>query len=385
MPATSTKNRYPVADTTAPPPLFGVLVLAGLVIIGVGLKSVHSIVGPVFLVLTLVITVYPLRVWLVKRKVPQVLASIVALICVYLLLLLVLGSVVWSLTRLVSALTDYSARFSTLYSQALAGLNQLGLSTSTMTNALKSVNLSSFTGLAQTILNGLTSGLSLLALMLATIFFLVFDAAGIGDRLAVIRGARPQVADALQEFAHSVRLYWVVTTVFGLIVAIIDVVALAIIGVPLALTWGVLAFVTNYIPNVGFIIGLVPPALIALLALGPTQAIVVVVVFTLINVIVQTLIQPRFTGDAVGITGTVAFLSLIFWAYLLGALGALLAVPATLFVKSLLVDNSATGQWFGALINSTPRSVNQKSPRFGKPAGQPTATVPPKAAARPRI
>jgi AI-2 transport protein TqsA len=368
MPATSTKNRYPVADTTAPPPLFGVLVLAGLVIIGVGLKSVSSIVGPVFLVLTLVITVYPLRVWLVKKRVPQVVASIIALICVYLLLIVVLGSVVWSLTRLVTALTDYSTQFTTLYNQALAGLNSLGLSTSTMTNALKSVNLSSFTGLAQTVLNGLTSGLSLLALMVATIFFLVFDAAGIGDRLALIRNGRPQVADALEEFAHSVRLYWVVTTVFGLIVAILDVAAIAIIGVPLALTWGVLAFVTNYIPNVGFLIGLIPPALIALLAGGPAQAIAVIVVYTVINVVVQTLIQPRFTGDAVGITGTVAFLSLIFWAYLLGALGALLAVPATLFVKALLVDNSTSGKWFGALINSAPKGASKARPGIGKAA-----------------
>lgn len=365
MPASSTKLRYPATETTAPPPLFGVLVVAGLVIAGVGLKSVSSIIGPVFLVVTLVITVYPLRVWLVKHKVPSVVASIAALLAVYAVLILVLGSVVWSLTKMVTTLTDYSDQFNTLYQQALGQLNKLGVTTATLSNALQSVNLSSFTGVAQTLLNGLTSGLSLLALMLATVFFLVFDAVGIEDRVAMIRKDRPQVADALVEFAHSVRLYWVVTTVFGLIVAIMDVVALAIIGVPLALTWGVLAFVTNYIPNVGFLIGLVPPTLIALLDSGPGAAVAVLVVYTAINVIVQTLIQPRFTGDAVGITGTVAFLSLIFWAYLLGALGALLAVPATLFVKSLLVDNSSSGRWFGALINAnTP--TNAGKTRNGK-------------------
>ena len=98
-----------------------------------------------------------------------------------------------------------------------------------------------------------------------------------------------------------------------------------------------LAFVTNYIPNIGFLLGLVPPALIALLDGGVGQAIAVVVVYVVLNIVVQTLIQPRFTGDAVGISPTVAFLSLIFWAYLLGVLGALLAVPATQFLKSLLV------------------------------------------------
>jgi len=361
MPATSSKLRYPAAETTAPPPLFGVLVLAGLVIAGVGLRSVSSIVGPVFLVLTLVITVYPLRTWLVRRSVPKLLATIIAMISVYALLAIVLGSVVYALTKLVTTLTDYTAQFNALYQQALGQLARFGLNEGNLTAALSSVNLSSFTGVAQSALNGLTSGLSLLALMLAMVFFLVFDSAGIEDRIALIRNDRPHVADALVEFSHSVRLYWVVTTVFGLIVAILDVVALGIIGVPLALTWGVLAFVTNYIPNIGFLIGLVPPALIALLDGGFGPAIAVVVVYTLINVIVQTLIQPRFTGDAVGITATVAFLSLIFWAYMLGALGALLAVPATLFVKSLLVDNSMTGRWFGALLNSsTPTNVKSR-------------------------
>lgn len=361
MPSPRSRDQSAASTPSLSPPLFGVLVLAGLVIVGVGLRSVASIVGPVLLVITLVITVYPLSRWLVRHKVPQAIASIVALLAVYAMVLAVLGAVVWSLTRLVTTLTDYSAAFTDLYNQALAGLDSLGLSKSLIQEGLSSVNLSSFAGLAQTLLNSVSNGVSLLALMLATVFFLVFDAVGIEDRIAIIRKARPHVADALIDFAQSVRKYWVVTTVFGLIVAVIDVAALAIIGVPLALTWGVLAFVTNYIPNVGFLLGLLPPTLIALLEGGPGDAIAVLAAYTLINVIIQTLIQPRFTGDAVGITGTVAFLSLIFWAYLLGVLGALLAVPATLLVKALLVDHSESSRWVGALINSSPRSKPKKS------------------------
>ncbi|HYP46390.1 MAG TPA: AI-2E family transporter [Propionibacteriaceae bacterium] len=365
MPATSTKLRYPPADQTAPPPLFGVLVLAALVIVCVGLKNISSIVGPLFLVLTLVITVYPLRARLVARKVPQVLASIAALFAVYALLIIVLGSVAWSLARLVTALTDYSTEFNALYQQSLGLLGRFGVSQGAVQDAASGLNLSSFAGVAQSLLNGLTSGLSLLALMAALVFFLVFDAAGIEDRIALIRMERPQVADALTEFAHSVRLYWVVTTVFGLLVAILNVIGLLIIGVPLALTWGVLAFVTNYIPNIGFLIGLVPPTLIALLEGGWGDALAVIIVYTALNVIVQTLVQPRFTGDAVGITGTVAFVSLIFWAYLLGALGALLAVPATLLVKALLIDNSNAGRWLGALINNAPKGASKARPGIG--------------------
>ena len=170
----------------------------------------------------------------------------------------------------------------------------------------------------------------------------------------MIRGHRPHVADALLDFAQSVRKYWSVTTVFGLIVAAIDFVALLIIGVPMALTWAVLAFVTNYIPNIGFLLGLIPPVLIALLERGVGAALAVIICYVAVNMVIQTLIQPRFTGDAVGITATVAFLSLIFWAFVLGPLGALLAIPATLLIKALLVDHSPNAGWLAALIDSAP-------------------------------
>ena len=192
----------------------------------------------------------------------------------------------------------------------------------------------------------------------------------------MIRETRPHIADGLLNFASRVRKYWIVTTVFGLIVAVLDVIGLLIIGVPLALTWGVLAFVTNYIPNIGFVLGVIPPALIALLDGGVGSMLAVIVVYMAINVVVQTIIQPRFTGDAVGISGTVAFVSLIFWAYLLGGLGALLPIPATLFLKSMLVDNSVPANWVNALVSSEPRAEKPQTPRgcrsdeAGEPSGR---------------
>ncbi len=195
----------------------------------------------------------------------------------------------------------------------------------------------------------------MLLLIITVAIFVVFDAASMSDRIAVIRETRPHIAEGLVNFAGRVRRYWIVTTVFGLIVAVLDVIGLLIIGVPLAVTWGVLAFVTNYIPNIGFVIGVVPPALIALLDGGPGKAIAVVAVYTVINVVVQTIIQPRFTGDAVGISAFIAFVSLIFWATILGTLGALLAIPATLFVKSVLLDNSVPASWVNALVTSSPK------------------------------
>ena len=360
MPVVRPAPAEPAASERLPPPLFGVLVLGGLVVAAAGLKQASDIVGPLFFTLTVVIAVYPLNGWLLSRKVPQLLASVITMISVYLLIIVVLGSVVWSLTRLATTLPAYSDEFTQLYNNLLGWLAGFGLSVEVLRNAVSQVDLASFAGVAQAALRSVTSGLGLLALIAALVFFLVFDAAGFSGRIAQIRAARPRIADGLIDFSEGTRKYWIVTTVFGFIVAVIDVIALLIIGVPLAFTWGVLAFVTNYIPNVGFLIGMLPAAMIALLDGGIGPAIAVVICYCVINVVLQTLIQPRFTGDAVGVNPTVAFISLIFWSYLLGVLGALLAIPATKFVKSLLVDHSVTGQWFGALLNSK-----------AKPEGQP--------------
>lgn len=348
-PAPSVMEPAPTA-----PPAYGLLVLASLVIICAGLKTVSSIVAPTFLVLTLVITVQPLGSLLRRRGLPGPLPSVAVLLSVYALLVAVLGSAVWSVSRLVTALPTYSSRFTDLFNQTLAQLARFGIDTTTIRKAVSSFDLSSFAGVAQTALSTVTSGVSLLILLLVMVFFLTFDGAGFEGRVGMIRGHRPLVADALLDFAQSVRKYWSVTTVFGLIVAVIDLIALLIIDVPLALTWAVLAFVTNYIPNIGFLLGLIPPVLIALLEGGVGPALAVIICYVAVNVVIQTLIQPRFTGDAVGITATVAFLSLIFWSFVMGPLGALLAIPATLLVKALLVDHSPNAGWLAALIDSSP-------------------------------
>ena len=113
---------------------------------------------------------------------------------------------------------------------------------------------------------------------------------------------------------------------------------------------GLLSFITNYIPNIGFVLGLLPPVLLALLQGGVRQAVLVIVAYSVINVMIQSLLQPKFVGDAVGLSVTLTFLSLVFWTFVIGPLGALLAVPLSLFVKALLVDADPDSRWLDPLI-----------------------------------
>lgn len=333
-------------------PLWGVVVAAGFVVLCAGLRDVSGMIGPAFLVITLVITFQPVRTFLVRRRVPGWIASLAVLLLIFLMMLMILGAVALSVTQLVQELPRYYSAFQGVYNGGLNIAKRFGINTSDWRSLLSKIDVGRITDAAQGLLSGIGSGFSLGGLIALTAIFFTFDAASASSRLQQVRDQRPHVAAAFRDFATRVRRYWVVTTVFGLIVAAVDVVALLIIGVPLAVTWGILAFVSNYIPNIGFIIGLIPPALIAFLQFGPWRALAVVIAYVVINFVIQTLIQPRFVGDAAGINASVAFVSLIFWSSILGALGALLAVPATLFVKCILVDHSPQASWFGALINS---------------------------------
>jgi AI-2 transport protein TqsA len=174
--------------------------------------------------------------------------------------------------------------------------------------------------------------------------------------MALVAAERPHLPVALTLFSQGTRSYLLVSTVFGAIVALGDWIALAIIGIPAAALWGLLAFITNYVPNIGFVLGLAPPALLGLLAGGWGEFIAVVVVYALLNFVVQTLIQPRFVGDSVGLSMTVTFVALLFWGWVMGALGALLAIPLTLLVKALLVDVDPKGHWLDALLREEPRA-----------------------------
>jgi predicted PurR-regulated permease PerM len=305
-----------------------------------------------------------------RLRLPGWLASLLVLIAIFLTMGIVLGAVALSLTQLIALVQEpkYFSAYASVYNGALDLLQKFGVERSDLQKMLAQIDVGSVAGAARAVLTGLlsgiTSGFSLGGLMALTAIFLAFDGASGSARLAAMARMKPDTAAAFADFAAKVRSYWIVTTVFGLIVAVIDVIALLIIGVPLALTWGVLAFVTNYIPNIGFVIGLIPPVLVAFLDGGVGPAIATLIAYVVINFVIQTLIQPRFTGDAAGISASVAFLSLIFWAAILGPLGALLAVPATLFVKTLLVDHTDSGRWFGTLINSDagdrPRELSER-------------------------
>jgi predicted PurR-regulated permease PerM len=121
-------------------------------------------------------------------------------------------------------------------------------------------------------------------------------------------------------------------------------------GVDFALLWGVIAFLFSYIPTIGFWFALIPPTLMALLQFGWQEALIVLIGYVIINTLVDNVISPKIMGSDLNISTLVVFLSLIVWGWILGGVGAILAVPLTLMVMFILASFNGS-RWLAVLMS----------------------------------
>jgi predicted PurR-regulated permease PerM len=324
---------------------------AAAVITASGMKSVSSFLAPTLLALVLMITVYPIRTWLERKGIPPWLSALATILTVYLIVIVMILALVVSVAKLATLVADYTPQLDDITQNLGDWLNSLGVDQKQVDSVTGSLDFSKVLDLTTSVLSAALSVLSNVIFLGILTIFLAFDAGKLPAVLAATGPQHSRVAEALGGFAHGTRTYLGVSAVFGLIVAVIDTVALQLMGVPGAFVWGVLAFITNFIPNIGFVIGLVPPALLALLEGGVWKMVAVIVVYCAINFVIQSVIQPKYQADALNLGVSLTFLSLVFWTFVLGPLGALLALPMTLFVKAVLVDADPQAGWVAPLLS----------------------------------
>ena len=369
------------ADWSLPRGVIVLLGMAGAVVAVAGLRSLSHLIGPIFLALMLTVAVYPLQGLVVRKGAPRWLGMVAALLTVYFILIGLVASLAVSVARLATILPTYGPEFNALVGGAEETLAGLGVGQEEVNAALDQIDYGNVVGALESVVAGLLGVFSNVFLILAVLLFMGLDGAGFPERLKAAGKLRPDIVAALSSFSRGTRRYLVVSTVFGLIVAVFDGVALWWLGIPLPLLWALLSFITNYIPNVGFIIGVIPPALLGLLQGGWQLALSVVVVYSVINFVIQSIIQPKFVGDSVGLSTTLTFVSLLFWAWVIGALGALLAIPLTLLTKALLIDIDPSTRWVNLLLGSGPTLAgpegSEPTPELlPDPQGQPGSRPP---------
>jgi len=310
---------------------------AAVVIIIAGLKLGAGLINQILLAFLLTMCITPLPDWLNRKGVPKGLSIAISLFVIlvggFLITLLLANSI----SSIIESLPVYEEKLSSLYKdlEEFAAANNLNIS-----ELLHKVNLSPDKLLAFSgkLLTGLTNTISSSFIIAMLIAFMVIEL--ISYSVGMRKGKREEsfLLKWLTGMGGNLRKYVNITALTGVITAVLNFFFLLIMGVDFPFLWAFLSFLMNFIPNIGFIISVIPPALIALLMLGGWQALVVFIGFWFINAIVENVIRPIFMKEGLNISLLTTFLSLLIWGWILGAIGAVLGVPLTMVVMKIYQD-----------------------------------------------
>ena len=317
-----------MTQTAELPPLHRTVILgAGLVVIAAGLHAAADLVNVVLISLLLATTIYPLPYLLTRRGVGRG-----AAIALTLLLVLVSGAVLVtmlaaSLTRLGEALPKYESALTGVVDGVGQFLTAHGID---LSQALKP-DPQRMVSIAQRLIQvSLTTlGRSLFVIILIALFLLEMPIRKFGD-------AAPGSLDArLDETAASVRRFVGLNGLLGAGAAAADLVVMLLLGTDFPLIWTVLCFFFAFVPF-GFLVSLIPPLLLTLLEHGTSRAVLLFVLFFVINTIMDNVVKPKVMGEGLGFSPLAIILSLMIWAFVLGPVGAVLAIPLTIAVVKIL-------------------------------------------------
>lgn len=325
-------------------PLIGA---AAFVVIIAGIQSAASLLVPFLLAAFIAILCLPPLNWLTAKRIPATAAVLIIALIIIVAGLLIGAFVGSSVADFSRNLPAYQDRLQALTGDTMHWLAGWGISISSQ-SLLDALNPSAAMGMAGKLLSGLGNAVTNTFLIVLTVIFLLIEATALPHKWNAI-GARAPSMQGFEQFVRSVSTYFSIKGWVSLATGIFITIWLAVIGVDYPLLWGLVAFLFNFVPNIGSIIAAVPAILLALVQLGGGEALLAGLGYIIANVVMGNVIEPKFMGKGVGLSTLVVFLSLIFWGWVLGPVGMLLSVPLTMIVKLALEANEQT-QWLAILL-----------------------------------
>lgn len=321
---------------------------ASFVVVVAAMRVAAGLINPFLLAIFLAMLFSPFLFWMQRQGVPNAVAVAIILAVFLAVALLLVGFVGKSVNALTGRLPVYQERLGLIMAQFLAWLNNHGIDTSNVLIAdyVSPGKIMGLVSITLTFVKGLFTNMFLVFL---TVLFILIEASGFPDKL---QAAFPNPEKTLGHFkaiTTSISQYMAVKTIFSLATGLSIWGVLALIGIDFPLTWGLLAFLLNFIPSIGSFIAAVPAILLALIQLGFPAAILTLLGYLFVNVLFGNILEPRFMGRRLGLSPLVVFISLLFWGWVLGPIGMVLSVPLTMIAKIALAANDDT-RWLAVLL-----------------------------------
>jgi predicted PurR-regulated permease PerM len=351
------------------------VVAASVIVVVAGLRLAGPIVLPFLTAVFLAVISLPVMVWLQRKKVPTPLAVLMT-VAAAAGVLSVLGVVVGqSVTEFAQVAPQYQERIQELGNAFLAWAEGVGLPISE--TPLDYVNPNGVVALLGNTLGALAGLFSYAFLVLLAVIFILFEAAGFRAKLRVAFGDRGDNLGRFGAMTRQIQNYLAIKTMVSLATGLLAGLWVWGLGLDFPLLWGLVAFVFNYIPNIGSIFAAIGPVLLSVVQFGPGRALAVAVGYVVINVVFGNLVEPMLLGRRLGLSTLVVFLSLAFWGWVWGPMGMLLSVPLTMMLK-IAFENTEDLRWVAVMLDKNP-SASAAAPDATPAASSAAPAAPPDA------
>ncbi|NVK23630.1 MAG: AI-2E family transporter [Gammaproteobacteria bacterium] len=325
-------------------------ILACLVVFLAGVKAASAIIVPFLLSLFIAIIANPIVAKMVVWRVPRGVAVLIVLTFLVIIGMSLAGVVGQSFNDFSKSLPVYQEKLVGEFHWLVSKLALFDIHVSREQFA-QYFDPGVAMSMVGNLLSGLGGVMTNLFLIILTVVFMLFEAPDVNKKVHIALRDPAMKLQHIDRFLESVNNYLAIKAVVSLVTAICVGILLWILDVDYVLLWAVLAFLFNFIPNIGSIIAAVPAVLLAIVVQSPAVAGLVALGYVVINTVMGNVIEPKFMGRGLGLSTLVVFLSLIFWGWLLGTVGMLLSVPLTMIVKIAMEANEES-KWFSVLLGN---------------------------------
>ncbi|MBU1080995.1 MAG: AI-2E family transporter [Spirochaetes bacterium] len=336
-----------------------------LLLAGAALKLTSSVVLPFIIAVLLTFVLEPIIVVLEKIRIPRAIGAVVVVLLVAAAVYVVGFILAQSLKTIMSLYPKYEKRFTELYMLLAKAFSlpydshqslfqnlwgQLGVRARVQAFALTT---------SESFLGFLTDTI----MVILFVVFLLLEIGHFRKRIelafAGFMSTRIQriVADVIKQVARYLSAKFFISLATGILVGGL----LGWIGLDFPIVWGVIAFILNFIPNIGSIFGGVAVTVFALVQFWPLPGPIIATASTMIgvNMLLGNIIEPRVQGQNLGLSPFVILVSLSAWGWLWGFAGLVLAVPMTVIVK--IVCENVPGLESISIMMGSYKDVKQKS------------------------
>jgi AI-2 transport protein TqsA len=317
-------------------------------------------VNALLLAWLIVLVASPLLYWFKRKGAPSWLSFLVTLLVILSALIGFVLILVLGFNQLVVSIPNYLDQAEELINSIKDFLISLGIDKDDVSALLSAISPQDFVEGAVSFLGSLLSSFSNVILVILLVVFLLIETFSAPQKLAAeIKKGN----EYLQRFFHvsdTLRKYFQLTTVVALVTGVLDTIFFLVMGVDFAILWGIIAFLCSYIPTLGFWLAAIPPTILALLELGPLQGLIVFLGVVLINGFAENVIKPKYMGEGIDLSPFMIIFSVIFWAALLGPIGAILGVPVSLLFKELILEADDENRWIAKLMGAAKTEVSEE-------------------------